>query len=78
MLAPYVTNLLIACSLLLVAGGVNPVLVAWSRQVRHRESSASRRATYRTRPSHVEIFGVCDTCNDRGNALVGVGRHDLN
>ncbi len=62
MLAPYVTDLLFACTLLLLAGWAQDVMTRWVNVAGHADSAAASGAFDRHGRFDRDAYNVCGLC----------------
>ena len=79
MLAPFALNLLISCSLLLLAGWTGDTISAWVGVARRASASsmAQRNAENRQRLDHSALT-ACTSCGTSGDWLRKIDRCELN
>jgi hypothetical protein len=78
MLAPFVLDLLIACTLMLLAGWVGDVMARWIGIARHADPSAASVALNQRRGIDPKRLAVCEFCEMSGDWLFKLDHPERN
>ena len=78
MLAPFVLNMLISCSVLLLAGWTGDVISAWINGARHTDASELPRSVADRRRIDHAALTACTSCGTSGEWLWKIDAPELN